>query len=432
MKPSARLRESFTEHVEYLRQQFGPDAADVRHELFYLHAGKSQGAAGIRAMAALLRDSWLLLRRTSPGLNAPGHKKAILLTTLAGVSGWCTLQRALPTLVAAGYAPLMLLHPRLVIDDVSPSLPCIRPARPDLRAWRSALQVFIATLRQQQPLLLASCLARRVLWSASLRRPLTDSSGVVLLHNDFDLMSRAAIGQGLTTICVQHGIATDEFFPTRADCYLVWGDVSRRVFKTNGTPSARLVEDALGRGERLEQATRAPEGIALLWQTHAQVVGEGIGKALATFADALLQIVPDARILVHPQEEQPYSGAAARATRHPPHPELQSRLAIPQLVVGCCSTAMLEAALAGHWVLTLHLPLPGNRAVRQAMAAPLQAETAEQVASLYTRLRDDPAFRQATGQAQNLWLRSHFTEQTSGLTNLKQRLEQAKSQESVA
>ncbi len=311
------------EYVEYMRQQFGSDAADVRHELFYLHAGRSQVAAGVRALAALLRDSWLLLRCTSAGLSAQGHKQAILLTTLAGASGWSTLQRTLPALAAAGYAPLVLLHPRLAIDDISPALPCIRPARPGLQAWRSALRVFIATLRQAQPLLLASCLARRVLWSASLRRTLAGSRGVVLLHNDFDLMSRAAIDQGLTSICVQHGIATDEFFPTQADCYLVWGDASRQVFEANGTPSAQLVEDALGRGERTEQATRAPEGIALLSQTHAQILGEGIGEALATFAHALLQIAPDARILLHPQENQPYSGAAARATRRPPHPELR-------------------------------------------------------------------------------------------------------------
>ncbi|MDF2397874.1 hypothetical protein GWQ44_20190 [Pseudomonas sp. 3MA1] len=420
------------EYVEYMRQQFGSDAADVRHELFYLHAGRSQVAAGIRALAALLRDSWLLLRCTSAGLGAQGHKQAILLTTLAGASGWSTLQRTLPALAAAGYAPLVVLHPRLAIDDISPALPCIRPARPGLQAWRSALRVFIATLRQAQPLLLASCLARRVLWSSSLRRTLAGSRGVVLLHNDFDLMSRAAIGQGLTSICVQHGIATDEFFPTQADCYLVWGDASRQVFEANGTPSAQLVEDALGRGERTEQATRAPEGIALLSQTHARILGEGIGEALATFAHALLQIAPDARILLHPQENQPYSGAAARATRRPPHPELRPGAALPQLVVGYCSTAMLEAALAGHWVVALQLELPGNRAVRQAMAAPLQAATAMQVASLYQRLRDDPAFRQATGQAQAQWLRSHFARQTSGLAGLLQRFEQPAKLESVA
>lgn len=415
-----------------MRQQFGPDAADVRHELFYLHAGRSQMAAWARALAALLRDSWLLLWRTGPGLKAQEHRQAILLTTLAGVSGWSTLQRTLPALAAAGYAPLVVLHPRLAIDAISPALPCIRPARPDLQAWRSALHLFIATLRQPQPLLLASCLARRALWSASLRRTLAGSRGIVLLHNDFDLMSRAAIGQGLTSICVQHGIATDEFFPTRADYYLVWGDASRQVFEANGTPSAPLVEDALGRGEQPQQAACAPEGIALLSQTHAQILGEGIGEALATFAHALLQIAPDARILLHPQEGQPYSGEAARATRRPPHPELQPRAALPQLVVGYCSTAMLEAALAGHWVVTLQLALPGNGAVRQAMAAPLQATTAEQVASLYQRLRDDPAFRLATGQAQARWLSSHFARPTSGFAGLLQRLKQPATLESVA
>lgn len=87
-------------------------------------------SAGVRALAALLRDCWLLLRRTSADLNAPRPKQAILLTTLAGASGWSTLKRALPTVLAAGYAPLVLLHPRLITDDVSPRCPASDRRRP--------------------------------------------------------------------------------------------------------------------------------------------------------------------------------------------------------------------------------------------------------------------------------------------------------------
>lgn len=424
MKSSAWLRGSFSEQVEYMRQQFGPTAVDVRHELFYLHAGRSQVAAGARALAALLRDAWLLLWRTGPPLEAPGHRQAILLTTLAGMSGWGTLRRALPNLVEAGFAPLVLLHPRLASHVIPPDQTTIRPTRPDLKTWHAALRVFIATLRQAQSLPLASCLARRTLWVGSLRRTLTGCGGVLLLHNDFDLMSRAAIGQGLVSICVQHGIATDEFFPTRADHYLVWGEASRQVFEANGTARTQLVEDALGRGDSLEQVACVPEGIALLSQTHAQVLGDGIGEELAAFANALLQIAPDARILLHPQEEQPYSGVAALAVCRPPHPELQNQAARPRLVIGYCSTAMLEAALAGHWVVALHLPLPGNLTTRQTLAAPLQATTAEQVVALYQRLHDDPVFRNETAQAQTQWLRRHFASEAGGLAGLLQTLKQ--------
>lgn len=432
MKSSAWLQGSFAEQIEYMCQHFGPAAAEVRHELFFLHAGRSQTAAGMRAFGALLRDAWLLLRHSGPARKTQGQRRALLLTTLAGMSGWGTLQRSLPTLLLAGYEPLVLLHPRLANRDIDTDLPIIRPMRPERRTWRSALQVFIAALRQRQPLLLASCLARRTLWAGSLQRTLATSRGVLLLHNDFDLMSRAAIGQGLTTICMQHGIPTDEFFPTRADWYVVWGEASRQVFGANGTSDTRLVMDALGRGGTSEPPACAPEGMALLSQTHAQVLGEGIGEALTAFANALLRIAPGARILLHPQEGQPYTGAAARAVCHPPHPELQSPSPKPCLVVGYCSTAMLDAALAGHWVVALQLSLPGNLAVRKALAAPLQAATAEQVVEIYQRLRDDPAFRRDRAQAQAQWLRGHFANGDDQFDALLRRLQQSPSMECVA
>jgi hypothetical protein len=189
--------------------------------------------------------------------------------------------------------------------------------------------------------------------------------------------------------------------------------------------------DALGRGDTPEAPARAPEGIALLSQTHAQVLGEGIGVALTAFANALLRIAPAARILLHPQEGQPYIGPAARAVFRPPHPELQSPSAKPCLVVGYCSTAMLDAALAGHWVVALQLSLPGNLAIRKALAAPLQAATAEQVVELYQRLRDDPAFRHDRAQAQARWLRGHFANGDGQFGTLLQRLRQSPSMECV-
>lgn len=432
MKSSAWLQGSFAEHTEYICQHFGPAAAEVRHELFYLHAGRSQTVAGIRGCGALLRDAWRLLRQSGTARKTLGQRQAILLTTLAGTSGWGTLQRVVPALLSIGYEPFVLLHPRLANRDINTGQPIIRPMRPERHTWCAALLVFIAALRQRQPLLLASCLARRTLWAGSLQRTLATSRGVLLLHNDFDLMSRAAIDQGLTTICMQHGIPTDEFFPTQADWYVVWGEASRQVFDANGTSDTRLVMDALGRGEISETPACAPEGMALLSQTHAQVLGEGIGEALNSFANALLRIAPGARILLHPQEGQPYTGTAARAVCRPPHPELQSPTTRTRLVVGYCSTAMLDAALAGHWVVALQLSLPGNLAIRKALAAPLQAATAEHVVEIYQRLRDDPAFRRDRAQAQAHWLRGHFANGNHQFDALLRRLQQSPSMECPA
>lgn len=424
---SSVWRGSFSEHLTALRQHFGDEAVDVRHELFYLAAGKTSLAAGLRAFGALLRDAWLLLLRAGPGLPVSAGRQAILLTTLHGASGWGTLERSLPALALAGYERLILAHPRLSSKAFPSNLQVARPARAGVADLLSSLRVLVDTLLLRRPLLLACCLARRRLWQGSLRRTLANSRGVLLLHNDFDLMSRAAINKGLPAICLQHGVPTDEFFPTRADWYLIWGGSSRQAFDAVDSRSSRLVEDALGRGQVPLRALEAPDGLALLSQTHAYVLGDRIDSALREFADALLKRAPQARILLHPLEREPYTGPAALATRHPPHPELQPGACAPRLVMGYCSTAMLDAALAGHWVVALQLPLDGNHAARSVLAAPLRAATAEQAVAVYRRLREDAEFRREAAEAQAQWLRASFSSQSGGLTGLLERIDQPSS-----
>jgi hypothetical protein len=429
MRSSAWLRGTFSEQYAELHRRFGEEAADVRHELLYLAAGRTPLKAGLRALGALLRDIRLLLQNNGPRLKPLEGRQAVLLTTLAGTSGWGALQRTIPLLEAAGYEPVILAHPRLPEQVFPPERPVFRPARVDSWAWCAALHVFLTTLCQRKPLLIACCLTRRRLWAGSLRATLKGSRGVILLHNDFDLMSRAAIGQGVSTLCVQHGVPTDEFFPTRADWYLVWGDNSRAAFDAQPDSLTQLVEDGLGRGSKPDIALTPPQGISLLSQTHAHVLGDDIHQALNDFAKALLDHAPSARILLHPLEVTPYTGAAALATRRAPHPELQAKTEASCLVVGYCSTAMLDAALAGHWVVALQLPLQGNLAARSILAAPLRAKTAQQVVELYQRLHEDAAFRHEIAEAQAQWLRSSFSTEPGGLASLLHRIEQQSSTE---
>ena len=407
-----------------LRQCFGDEAADVRHELFYLGGSRSLLRAGLKALGALLRDTWLLRRRD--GNRLPDQdRRVILLATLAGGSGWGSLERCLPLLAGTGRSAVVLAHPRLA-DSVFPAgLEVLRPLRPGVRAWAHMVMTLAAALGRGKPLLVASCLARRILWRASLGRTLAGARGVLLLHNDFDLMSCAAVGRGLPSVCLQHGIPTDEFFPTRADWYLVWGNSSRTAFEGAGSVPSRLVDDCLGRAHLPAEAMAAPEGLALLSQTHAQIFGTGIEQRLRRLANELLAQAPSATILLHPLEGQPYEGAAATASRRPPHRELRVGGCAPQLVMGYCSTAMLDAALAGHWVVALQWPLAGNQLARAMVAAPLQAESAQQALGLYDRLRADPVFRGQMAAAQALWLRNTFSPAPGGLAWLLEQVEPA-------
>lgn len=413
---------SFAGYLAELHLRYGDEAADVRHELFYLAAGRAPFIAGLRALGALLRDAWLLMRRSEQTLPAGGHRRAILIATLPGVSGWGTLERSLASLAAAAYEPVILAHPRLAAEIFPDHLRIARPARPGSTAMLAAMGVFGRTLSEGWPLILACCLARRHLWRGSLGRTLRDSEGVLLLHNDFDLMSRAALGHGLPSICLQHGVPTDEFFPVQADWYLIWGGSSREAFHSEQLPTNRLVEDALGRQVAGALLHEPPQGLSLLSQTHAQILGPDIAPALRDFARELLALDPHARILLHPLERDPYDRGAAHAIRRPPHSELQAGACQPRMVVGYCSTAMLDAAAAGHWVVGLALPLEGNDAARSMLSPPLRVESAAQAVELCHRLQRDSAFREASAAAQSRWLSSSFSTETGGLVRLLHRV----------
>lgn len=409
---------AFADWQRELRRRFGETAAAERHELFFLCHGRSRAGAALRSLAALLRDAWLLCRS---GAAQPVPARGVLLVaTLAGASGWDTLARAVAAVRASGQACEVLAHPRLPARLFPRELPLRRPARPPLRTLFAALGVLLAGPLRGQPLTLSACLARRRLWQASLRRSLRGASATLLLHNDFDLMSRSVAGLGLPTVCLQHGLPTDEFFPTRADWYLLWGAGSLRAFRAAGCAPERLRVDGLGRGVALAPAA-PPSGLALLSQTHARVLGDAIGSHLRAFAGELLRLQPQATILLHPQERQAYPDLAA-AVRYPPHPQLRSGAAPPLAVIGYCSTAMLDAALAGHWVIGLELPLAGNHAARELLQTPLRAGDAASAVALYRRLCDEPALRAEIAARQQAWLRDVFEEEGGALVELLQDL----------
>ncbi|MBC9250137.1 hypothetical protein A9179_07610 [Pseudomonas alcaligenes] len=418
MMSSDESPNAFARQLAALRLRVGDEALDVRHEVFFLAVRYGRGA-GLRGCVALLRDAWLLLRCPAPG-RQPLADGLMLVVTLAGQSGWGTLARSLP-LLAPG-SPVILAHPRLAACDFAQGVPVRRPLRPSLKAIGSAASTFCRVLLTQRSLLLASCLARRALWRASLARTLSGRCGPLILHNDFDMMSNAAIGQAGATVCLQHGVPTEEFFPIRADWYVVWGERSRQAFIDAGSAVPRLVEDALGRAPAPSAPEAAPDGISLLSQAHAPILGNELAGWLHQFALRLLQAEPALRILLHPQEHTAYPGAAALACSRPPHAELAAA-ATPCLVLGCCSSALFDAALAGHWVVRLAAPLAGNRAALHLLEGLPCAESAEQVLRLYERLRTDVAFRRETALAQLSWLKENFAAETGALARLLARLE---------
>ncbi len=423
---------------EELTLRFGPEAALARHELFF-HAATPRGwrprwAQALRAVAAAIRDLWWLYGAIGPR-RALRAGEVAAVATLPGPSGWRTLARARATMAVPAAA---LLHPRMgrSVEDGASVVWLLRPSlsalltRPSFGVAGRAAQV--RGSRRISAVAVAATVWRRGLWRSAWRRSLAAAPGALLLHNDFDMMNAAAVGLGWPTICLQHGVPTDEFFPARADWQVVWGLTSEQAYRDAGVPAERLVVDALGRdeaaieGDAIEGEDEPPSGLVLLSQTHALILGPEARRALVDFATAAARN-PGLRILLHPQEARgraPYPALPGASIERPPHPALTVGGEAGALVVGLCSTALFDALIAGHFVVGLEYPplqleaAAENRAARLVASPPERVVDGGAAVALLERLQADPQVRAAHRRRLNDWRRNSFSPAKGGFKAL--------------
>lgn len=397
----------FPAFLSTLEQQAGPTALDSRHELFFQRQG---GLGWLQGWLAAGRDVCRLglSQRQSPTRPLSTSPLALLVATLGGSSGWTTLARALPAIEAAGLSPVILAHPRLPDSLFPPHLSILRPhGAPPLR---DGLPRGVSRLAAAQ--------TRHQWWRHAINNAIAPARGVMICHNDFDMMSVAALSLGWPSLCLQHGLPTDEFFPCRATCQVVWGEQAAAAYRAGGLGPSTLVIDALGRGDGQIPPARPPQGLALISQTHAKVFDPALPSHLVAMAHAVgKQAGPAFSVLLHPQESDGTSYAPLPVSRSP-HSRLFGPDAVPHVVFGYCSTLLIEAAMAGHWVVGLSLPLAGNGPARSLVTPPLCAESAADVVSVFRRLRKDATVRDAVARDQSAWLAGLFDRSTAQLTDV--------------
>ncbi len=386
------------------------DTASCRHALFFLHRNSLLGGR-VRAVVAALRDlRWLLYPPRHTPLQPSTNTVAI--ATLPGAAGLGTIAQAA---AACPGTPLPIIaHPRMKGMPYYPTPVTIRDAvRAVGAAWRS-LQQPNGALRRT---IVASCQFRAALWQASWQNFLRHHPRIetFLLHNDFDMMSRTLTdiaAQKRQVVCVQHGVPTEEFFPTSAPIQLVWGEASQTAYHSL-SPHATIHMDALGMASTPPSDAMPPLALHLVSQTHTRAYGLDLSPYFAGLAHALATALPPdkLRILLHPSERLPraYYGLDPRYLEQAPHPSLQS--ASPRaLIVGYASTALLDAARAGHYVATMAWPVHASHTAHRLCQPPMQyADAADLLADLH-RLQTDAVTRTVWQQQQVDWLGNHFTD----------------------
>ncbi|MBK1663170.1 hypothetical protein CKO38_00570 [Rhodospirillum rubrum] len=430
--------ESFPGFLARLAAGFGPQALCVRHELYFLAVTPTGFRPGwmqaLRALGALGRDAALLWLRIAPP-PPPPTAAVFLVATLPGANGWHILKRGLSALPAKAGA-CAVLHPRLW-PRLGPSLGLWwgRPPRwdgvdatslpyPPLSALWQAARLALPALSCRDAKLnrfaVAATLARHGLWRAAWRRLARDRRGALVLHNDFDMMSAACLGLGLPTVCLQHGVPTDEFFPARADVQVVWGRSSRAAYVEGGVERGHLVVDALGRGEGGTVPSGPPAGFALISQGHTPLYGPELGAKLLDLARDLAALLPDGLdLLLHPAEDPQstaYAGVKGLRLSLPPHGLLRQRNAGRSwLVAGFSSTALIDAAVAGHYVVGLDWVLPGSPLAQGVTLAPRRFATASDLAAFHEALTQEDPLRTSLAADLIDWRRATFSSETGGL-----------------
>ncbi len=394
-------------------RRHGPETVWLRHELFFQQARPGPLGRYWRAAGGLFRDAaWLVRPVDSPASRR--HRLGVLVTTLHGSSGWGALAHAVASVREAGLFPLILAHPRLERASLPTDIPVmflggLNPATAMGEALRRGLSPF------------AAARSRRALWNRAVERALGGRSGILIVHNDFDMMSVSCLESGWPSVCLQHGVPTDEFFPVRADYQVVWGESSVHAYLGKGVPGHRLVVDSLGRGARYGgPPTEPPLGLSLVSQGHAAIFGDALPELLHSFAEGLCREWPETTILLHPGEvgRHVYGGGLTPHLRRPPHAVLRPGHNPPALVLGYCSTAMIDAALAGHWVAAILGPLGGNEPALDVARPPLRVATPSEAAGLYHRLHDDSGFREDAARLTDDWIRQTFSPSPGGLCGL--------------
>ena len=354
-----------------------------------------------------------MLRLPRTHLLAP-DVSCCAIATLDGASGMGAIVRARRRFGNERTMPL-LVHPRLRQAYPQAGLPAPITLREIGTAlWQS--RKYVAQKGALSRLIVAACSVRHTLWQASWRRFFSGNPRVTqfLLHNDFEMATSALVScaDSRETICVQHGIPTDEFFPARATTQIVWGETSRSVYMRYA-PKVHCAIDALGRGAQPQAPLPvAPVGIALLSQTHTPIYGMDLAPWFESLAYDLAQHKDAApfHILLHPRESAAcyYRGLGPSLKRGAQ--ALLSATAPRQLVVGYCSTGLIEAALAGHYVVAMDWPMPASKGAREVCNPTTLCSNAREVLALFHALQENAGLRTEILAKQQAWLAETFVD----------------------
>ncbi|HKV95671.1 MAG TPA: hypothetical protein VJW20_24210 [Candidatus Angelobacter sp.] len=333
---------------------------------------------------------WARAARARRGLDASlaGDSRYLFICDYAAEPGFGTLRPILQKLgqesLFAGLDGVMqtraaeLAQVRAGLVNLDAEMFASRKGRMG-RLWTRAQKDFNLLLencpQEQQRLCVASgnvmqtLLVRAYLYRETYERlfAANHSLAAVITHNDFTTPSYLACvvarEAGVKSFTLQHGFPTEEYFPTSADHYLVWGPRFRDYMAARPGMQSNLIVAGAPRFDGLTKARNSRSAMRLKREENGNCAGRcdvvffsQSHSPLFTEAEhrlvlaALKPLLDDHRfhvvVRLHPQEtEKRFRRLSGfdRITIVPRDLSLQETLSSADVAISCNSTAMLEA-----------------------------------------------------------------------------------------
>lgn len=403
-----------------LKNSFGDEISHIRNELYFASRANPVIAL-LKALASLFRDLAYCIGLPRK-IKISEDISYVFCVSLMGSSGWGALEPYFRLFPPSKI--LVIKHPRIKRHKG-----WINPLAPTINGWRKFFKILSANNGPKNfgigNLLIRIYLARAALWVEVWKSTISQLEGVkkIILHNDFDMFSRGAVKScqifEVSTLCIQHGLPTDEFFPTSSNSYLVWGDSSARAFKMLDLSSPNLNSGRLMSAyeEKIDQIKDCPEEIALVSQTHTPIYGIDLAEKLICLSKKIVELNKGINgvnfsILLHPEEcrvRNPYAGNLKKFCSRPPHKKLiRCKGQNPILVIGFCSTALIESARSGNFVLGLDWEINASYGAYSVGAPPVKVKTAQEILDIFNQLRYEVGYREFFIAKQSEWVSSAF------------------------
>lgn len=226
----------------------------------------------------------------------------------------------------------------------------------------------------------------------------------IYLHNDFDIYNAALlfaikynlIKKKVIPICFQHGIPTDEFFPTKSPIYLLWSKKMLNLFKKNN-PKNHLTKfkivknNFLNRNQiKREKKFIIDDKIYFISQGHTKIYGENTNKYLINFFNNLSENYSNTHCLLHPSENKSknvYNEKYINNIHNYPHNFLKKNKI--KVFVCFCSTAMLDIMKNGNIVIGINTSVDQSKLTYKYFTPPLNVKTSKELLNLFKKLKNN-------------------------------------------